>query len=68
MRQLQLLHAALLLMTSIFLCDHLNWVDESHEFTHFLEQVHYFEDMSKCSENWQGAKGSLARHVAYWEK
>jgi hypothetical protein len=51
-----------------FLCNHLNWVDESHEFTHFLEQVHYFEDMSKCSENCQGVKGSVARHVAYWEK
>jgi hypothetical protein len=51
-----------------FLCNHLNWVDESHEFTHFLEQVHYFEDMSKCSENCQSVKGSLTRHVAYWEK
>ena len=50
------------------LCNHLNWVDESHEFTNFLEQVHYFEDMSKCSENCQGVKGSLARRVAYWEK
>ena len=51
-----------------FLCNHLNWFDESHEFTYVLEQVHYFEDMSKCSENCQGVKGSLARHVAYWEK
>ena len=51
-----------------FLCGHLNWVDESHEFTHFLEQVHYFEDMSKCSENCQDVKGSLARHVTYWGK
>ena len=50
------------------LCDPLNWVDESHEFTHFLEQVHYFEDVSKCSEHCHGVKGSLARNVAYWEK
>jgi hypothetical protein len=55
-------------MISIFYVTKLNWVDESHEFTHFLEQVHYFEDMSKCSENCQGVKGSLARHVTYWGK